>query len=198
MKFIITAFMASILMFAGTSNASADDFDYTEVNTFVSKDNWTFGVREYADKDVSQRILRYDFEGNPYRIEYRKIDRAGVGEDWIRFQVKQIKNGSFFFNSRFEHRSREGRENVMRYRPQFGLEAQGQPNLLFGSPFLIFEPHVQYTYDGSNLDYSHLQTFIGTKYKFGSFSVSPFVEVDFDDDFKKDTAFFGVDFKLNL
>ena len=85
MKFIITAFMASILMFAGTSNASADDFDYTEVNTFVTKDNWTFGVREYADKDYSQRILRYDFEGNPYRFEYRKIDRAGVGEDWLRF-----------------------------------------------------------------------------------------------------------------
>ena len=178
--------------------AMADDFDYTEVNTFVSKDNWTFGVREYADKDTSQRILRYDNKENPYRLEYRKIDNAGVGEDWVRFQVKQIKNGAFFFNSRFEHRSRDGRENVMRYRPQFGLEAQGQPNLLFGSPFVILEPHVQWTYDGDKVEYSHMQTFIGTKYVFGNFEVSPMIEVDFTDDFKKDVAYFAVDFKINL
>jgi len=198
MKLIIIAFMASILMFAGTSNAGAKNFNYTEVNAFVSYNNWTFGAREYDNKNYSQRILRYDFSETPYRLEYRSIDRAGLSEDWIRFQVKQIKNGAFFFNSRFEHRSRESKENVMRYRPQFGLKAQGQPNYLFGSPFLIFEPHVQYTYKGSNLDYSHLQTFIGTKYKFGQFSVSPFIEIDFDDDFKNDKAFFGIDLKVNL
>lgn len=190
--------IALTLSFFMIAPVMADDFEYTEVNAFVSKGNWTIGAREMQDNDYSQRIVRYDFDESPYRLEYRKIDNAGVGEDWVRFQVKNIKSGAFFYNSRFEHRSREGRENVMRYRPQFGLEAQGQPNLLFGSPFLIFEPHVQYEYDSSKFDYSHMQTFIGTTYTFGQFEVAPFVEIDFDDDFKKDTAFFGVDFKVTL
>ena len=31
-----------------------------------------------------------------------------------------------------------------------------------------------------------MQTFIGTKYVFGNFEVSPMIEIDFEDDFSKD------------
>lgn len=194
MKFLIATLLSLFMI----TPAMAEDFDYTEVNAFVSAGNWTIGAREYQNKDYSHRILRYDFKDTPYRLEYRSIDRYGLSEDWFRFQVKHYKSGMFFYNSRFEHRIRESKENVFRYRPQFGLKAQGQPNLLFGSPFLIFEPHVQYEYDSTKMEYSHLQTFIGTKYSFGQFNVSPFVEIDLNDDFRKEVAFFGVDFKLNL
>ena len=190
--------IAGILAIFATTTISAEDFDYAEVNTFVSKGNWTIGAREYQDKDYSQRILRYNFAKSPYSVEYRSVDNAGLREDRFRLQVKQIKQGPFFFNSRFEHRSREGKENVFRYRPQFGIEAQGQPNLLFGRPFVILEPHVQWTYNGDKIEYSHMQTFIGTKYVFGNFEVSPMIEIDLKDDFSKDVAYFAIDFKIKL
>ena len=43
-----------------------------------------------------------------------------------------------------------------------------------------------------------MQTFIGTKYVFGNFEVSPMIEIDLEDDFSKDVAYFAIDFKINL
>ena len=50
-------------------------FDRFEVNTFIQMDNITFGTREYINYDYLQRIIGYEFENTPFRIEYRRIKR---------------------------------------------------------------------------------------------------------------------------
>ena len=75
---------------------SQNDFDRLEMNTFVQIGNITFGTREYINYDYLQRILKFEFEDTPFRIEYRKIKRADRSEDWYRFQWKNLKYKKLF------------------------------------------------------------------------------------------------------
>ena len=54
---------------------SQNDFDRLEMNTLVQMDNITFGAREYINHDYLQRIFKFEFEGTPFRVEYRKIKK---------------------------------------------------------------------------------------------------------------------------
>lgn len=193
-SFLILAFG---LLFAASAIAGDDDFERFEINTFVKKDNLTLGIRKYVDYDYSQYIFRYDFPDSPFRAEYRRIDKFGKSEDWFRFQMKHFKRDGFFYNSRIEHRNRESKANIFRYRPQFGYQHPSRIPIL-GKPFLVFEPHFQLTYEGRDLFFSHMQTFIGTKFEFRHIDVTPFLEIDTKAGFEKELAFFGVEMKYTF
>ena len=189
--------LLAIILFATSSIAYADDFSYMETNTFASSGNYTFGFREYANKDVSHRILRYDFDDSPYRVEYRYVQKGELHEHWYRLQRKWFKINGFWYNHRFEHRGRESKSNVFRYRPQFGYKSNAK--FLGGVPFITFEPQWNYNYDSHDKGYSHLQTFTGIEYKVNNkFKVVPYIEVDFDKTFQKEVAFFIMDFKWKM
>lgn len=176
----------------------AKDFNYTEVNTFVTSGSYTIGARENINKDASHRILRYDFKESPYRIEYRYVSKGRNHESWFRFQRKWFNVNGIWFNHRFEHRIRENKNDVFRYRPQFGYKSN-DVNLLGGVPFITFEPQWNHTYKNGKSEYSHLQTFTGIEYKINSaFKIVPYIEVDFNDSMNKDIAFFILDFKYNM
>lgn len=195
MKFIITL----ILLFTA-SFAHADDFDHVETNTFVKhKDSgFTLGMRQNINLDVSHVILRKDFTGTSYRLEYRNVQKGKSEEHWFRAQMKGFQSGPAWYNHRIEHRIREGKDNVFRYRPQFGIKPKNI-TILGGRPFITFEPQWNYNYDSKDTGYSHLQTFTGLEYKVNDkFTVVPYVEVDYDNSFNKDIAFFIVDFKFKL
>lgn len=201
MKIIFTALMASILMFASTSYASAEDFDYTEINTFVKhKDSGvTLGYRTYENKDKTHFIFRKDFDEkyDGYRAEYRYVENGNLHEHWLRVQIKAWSNGGYFYNHRFEHRDREAKYDVLRYRPQFGYMSQTNYGGL--KPFVVFEPHWQHSYKEKDTSYSHMQTFIGAEYRvLNNFKIVPQVEIDLDKNFKKEVAHFVVDFKFEF
>ncbi len=172
---------------------SQNDFDRLEVNTFVQVDNITFGTREYINHDYLQRIIRYEFENTPFRVEYRKIKKENRNEDWYRFQWKNLKYKKLFYNSRFEHRFRELKDDVFRYRPQFGYKE---------SLFIIFEPHFQYTYIEKKSEYSHMQTKVGFTYKYKmencAVQITPYIEIDTNSEFGKDVIFPCIKVKVRL
>ena len=78
---------------------SQNDFDRLEMNTFVQIGNITFGTREYINYDYLQRILKFEFEDTPLRVEYRKIKKQGRNEDWYRLQWRNFKLDNLFYNS---------------------------------------------------------------------------------------------------
>jgi len=192
---IIAGFVA---LFA--TSAYAKDFDHVETNTFVkhSDSGFTLGIRENIDLDVSHVILRKDFTGTPYRLEYRNVQKGEREEHWFRAQMKGFRSGAFWYNHRIEHRVRESKDNVFRYRPQFGIKPSNF-TVLGGKPFITFEPQWNYNYNSKDKGYSHLQTFTGVEYKVSdNFTVVPYLEVDFNNSFEKDIAFFILDFKFKL
>ena len=172
---------------------SQNDFDRLEMNTFVQIGNITFGTREYINYDYLQRILKFEFEDTPFRIEYRKIKRADRSEDWYRLQWKNFKFDNLFYNSRFEHRFRELKNDIFRYRPQFGYKE---------SLFIIFEPHFQYTYIEKKSEYSHMQMFIGFTYNYKmenyAVQITPYIEIDTNSEFGKDVIFPCIKVKVKL
>jgi hypothetical protein len=196
MKYIITLIMLSLT----ATFAQAEDFDYVEVNTFVthSDSGLTIGIRENIDLDESQIIVRKDFTGTPYRLEYRNVLKGQREEHWFRAQMKGFRSGALWYNHRIEHRIRESKDNVFRYRPQFGIKPDNV-TVFGGKPFITFEPQFNLTYSSGKAGYSHLQTFTGLEYKVSDkFTVVPYVEVDYNKSFEKDIAFFIVDFKFKL
>lgn len=193
----IYTIILSLFLLVTTYSASAEDFKHVETNWMIKKGNASFGYRHNFDLDVSHQIYRYDFAESPFRVEYRSVVKGTRQEDWFRIQMKQFKHNGFWYNHRIEHRIREDKDNVFRYRPQFGYKFS--TTVLGGKPYITFEPQFQYTYDTKEKFFSHMQTFIGTKYKVtDKFTVGPFVEIDTDDSFKKELAFLGVDFKYVL
>lgn len=197
MKYIITLI---ILLSLTATFAEAEDFDYVETNTFVkhSDSGITLGIRENINLDVSQIIVRKDFTGTPYRLEYRNVQKGEREEHWIRAQMKGFRSGALWFNHRIEHRTRESKDNVFRYRPQFGYKPSNV-TVFGGKPFITVEPQFNLTYSSGKAGYSHLQTFTGLEYKVSDkFTVVPYVEVNYDKTFEKDVAFFIVDFKFKL
>ena len=98
---------------------------------------------------------------------------------------------NLWYNSRFEYRRRWHQKNdIFRYRPQFGIK---------GKTYVIFEPHIQYTYETEELKYSYMQTVIGHElFKKGNVKIVPFFEIDTDEYFKFDLIFFGVDIKWTV
>ncbi len=172
---------------------SQNDYDKFEVNTFIQMDNITFGTREYINYDYLQRILKFEFEDTPFRIEYRKIKKQGRNEDWYRLRWKNFKFDNLFYNSRFEHRFRELKNDVFRYRPQFGYKK---------SLFITFEPHFQYTYTEKKSEYSHMQTFIGFTYNYKmencAVQITPYIEIDTNREFGKDVIFPCIKVKVRL
>lgn len=186
-------FYIVISMFLATS-ALAQDFEHTETNWFVKHNDFTVGTRQNIDLDVQHYILRKDFKDTPYRLEYRYVDKGDKYEHWLRGQIKQFSYKGLWYNHRIEHRIREDKDNVLRYRPQFGYKHK-MGNIV---PFITFEPHWQYNYTTEEAGYSHLQTFTGIEYKMNKLTVAPFIEVDFDKNFDKDTAFVGVDIKYSF
>jgi len=191
----IYTIIASLFLLVTINSAQAEDFKHTETNTFIKHNDLTFGTRQNIGLDVQQYILRKDFKDTPYRIEYRNVHKGVRQEHWFRAQMKAFKHNGFFYNHRIEHRIREDKDNVFRYRPQFGYKAT------VGSftPFIIFEPQWNYTYATQDKGYSHVQTFTGVEYKVSKhFTVAPYLEVDFDKSFNKDLAFFILDFKIKL
>jgi len=188
-------YIITSIILMSLSTAHAKDFEHTETNTFIKHGDVTFGTRQNIGLDVQQYILRKDFKNTPYRIEYRNVHKGARQEHWLRAQMKAFKHNGFFYNHRIEHRIREDKDNVFRYRPQFGYKTT------MGSftPFMIFEPQWNYTYATQDKGYSHVQTFTGVEYKINKhFTVVPYVEVDFDKNFDKDIAFFIVDFKVKI
>ena len=191
----IYTIILSIFLLVTTYSASAEDFKHVETNTFVKHNSITLGTRQNIDLDVQQYILRKDFKNTPYRLEYRNVHKGNRQEHWLRAQMKQFKHNGMFYNHRIEHRVREDKDNVFRYRPQFGYKT----NVGSFTPFIIFEPQWNYNYTSKDAGYSHMQTFTGVEYKVtNKFTVVPYVEVDFDTNFDKDIAFFIIDFKYTL
>lgn len=194
-KITMRSIIISLVMLCSSTFAHAEDFDHTETNTFIKSGDFTFGTRQNIGLDVQQYILRYDFADTPYRVEYRNVQKGDRQEHWLRAQIKQFSSNGFWYNHRFEHRIREQKDDVLRYRPQFGY------NYKVGKfkPFITFEPQFNYNYNTKDAGYSHMQTFTGVEYKVNDkFTVVPYLEVDFDKSFDKDTAFFIVDFKFKL
>jgi len=192
-KYFSALGMWSILLFlaGGSTLVFAEDFKHTETNSFIKSGEYTLGTRQNIDLDVQQYIIRKDFSGSPYRIEYRNVQKSGRQEHWFRGQRKWFNVNGFWYNHRIEHRIREDKDNVFRYRPQFGYKSD--------NVFVTFEPHINYTYSKKNLKYSHLQTFTGIELKAtDKLKIVPFIEVDFDRDFRKQIAFLGVDIKYKL
>lgn len=195
MKYIII-----IMLLLTATFAEAKDFDYVETNTWIkhSESGYSFGTRQHIDKDVQQYMIRKDFKDSPYRLEYRNVHKGELQEHWFRVQKKGFRLHGFWFNHKFEHRIREEKDNIFRYRPSFGY-APSYLTLLGGKPFVTLEPHWQYTYTSKDVGYSHLQTYVGLEYKVNDkFTVIPYVEVDYDKSFAQDNAFFIVDFKFKL
>ena len=191
----IYTIFASLFLLVTINSAQAENFAHIETNTFIKHNDLTFGTRQNIDLDAQQYILRKDFKNTPYRIEYRNVHKGVRQEYWFRAQMKAFKHKGFFYNHRIEHRVREDKDNVFRYRPQFGYKTT------VGSltPFMIFEPQWNYNYSTENKGYSHVQTFTGVEYKVNKhFTLVPYVEVDFDKSFNKDIAFFILDFKFKI
>lgn len=184
----------SILLITLTSSLLGNNFNYAEINTFFQNNDYTVGFREYLNKDKHQIITRYDF--NPFRVEYRYVTNNQLNENWFRFQYTQFKKDGYSYKHRFEHRDRESKLNILRYRPRAGYSFSEQ--VLGGSPFVVFEPHFQYTYDNKSTKFSHMQTFIGLKYKLKQIIIAPFLEIDTDRYFEHDTSFLGVDVKYKF
>lgn len=181
--------------------AFAEDFDYVETNTWIkhSESGYSFGTRQHIDKDTQQYMVRKDFKDTPYRLEYRSIHKGQSQEHWLRAQIKGFTHAkAFSINHRIEHRVRENRDNIFRYRPTFEY-TPAYLTVLGGNPFVTLEPHWQYTYSSGDAGYSHLQTYVGLEYKvYEKFTVVPYIEIDYNTSFTKDNAFFIVDFKFKL
>jgi hypothetical protein len=191
--------LVSILFLTISSSVFAEDFDYVETNVWVKQkgSNISLATRQNLGLDVQQYIVRYDFADTPYRLEYRNVQKGDRQEHWIRGQVKWLSHNGFFYNHRFEQRFREQKDDVLRYRPQFGYESQTAYAGI--KPFFKVEPHWQYNYTTKDAGYSHMQTFTGFSYKVNdNLKVDPFVEVDFDKNFDKSLMFVGVDIKFEF
>jgi len=200
MKNLFKTIIASVCLFAIVQSANAEDFDYTQTNVFVKnkETGWTLGARGYINKQYGdQFIVRKDFQGTPYRLEYRYNNKSSGEEHWLRAQYKLWNNNGLFFNPRIEHRIRESRDNIFRFRPQFGYVSTSEYAGL--KPFIIFEPHWSYNYSSKDKGYSHMQTFIGAEYKvLNNFKIIPYIEYDTDKNFDKEVMFAVVDFKFEF
>ena len=194
MKIIISFIMVLLL----PSLAIAKDFRYTEVNAYIKKGNVTIGTRGYFDKDYSQGLLRYDFTNSPNRVEYRYVQNGDNHEHRLRYQRKWFNVNGFWYNHRIEHRIRENKNNILRYRPQFGY-APDNIKFLGGSPFITFEPHWNHTYKNDQAEYNQMQTWIGLEYKITKkLTMIPSIETGYNTKFQKQDTFAIIDFKYNM
>ena len=189
-----------VIGFATSANATEKQ---QEVNAKVYVgDSFMIGAREYYNSESTHKILRWDFKDSPWRVEYRRVND---NQNWYRIQLKNFKyedsvGGKFFYNSRLEYRDREDRENVWRYRPQFGYKAPRvgwNDWLSFGRPFIIFEPH--WEIESGVRGFKQNQLFIGTNYQVNDWlQIEPFLEIDHDENIEKKLSFWGVEIKAKF
>jgi len=169
-----------------------------EINAKVQlSDSFMVGMREYHNNEGTHRIVRWDFKDTPWRVEYRRVNS---NQNWYRLQHKDFKHkdkfgGQFFYNSRLEYRDRANKENVWRYRPQFGYKA---PKVgVLGKPFIIFEPHWEIATGVEG--FKENQLFIGSSFKVNNWlTLEPFIEIDQDENIKKKLSFYGIEIKAKL
>lgn len=184
MRNLIMAFIFAIFSVETFALDKGHTFDYAEYNVFVKKNNFTYGQRFHDNLDYTQNIFRWDLN-KKYRVEHRYIQKGEREEFWFRGQINNYNNGVLFYNSRLEYRSRQGKENIWRYRPQTGLKYDGY--------FLILEP--QFTI-GDGFQFN--QWFIGREFKFRKVSISPQLQLESNDRHKVTKAFFTLDIKFKL
>ena len=189
-----------VIGFATSANATEKP---QEVNAkLYLGDSFMIGAREYYNGVDQHQMLRWDFKDSPWRVEYRRVND---NQNWYRIQLKNFKyedsvGGKFFYNSRLEYRDREDRENVWRYRPQFGYKAPRvgwNDWLSFGRPFIIFEPH--WEIESGVRGFKQNQLFIGTNYQVNDWlQIEPFLEIDHDENIEKKLSFWGVEIKAKF
>ena len=186
--------------FATSANATEKP---QEVNAkLYLGDSFMIGAREYYNSEGTQRIVRWDFKDSPWRVEYRRVNS---NQNWYRIQLKNFKHedvygGKWFYNSRLEYRDREDRENVWRYRPQFGYKGPRvglNDKISFGKPFIIFEPHWEIATGVEG--FKQNQLFIGTTLQITDWlQVEPYLEIDHDQNIEKKLSMYGVEIKAKF
>lgn len=204
----VGAFVLVLGVIGFSSTALADDRVEVNAKVYVG-DSFMVGVREnYRLQGGDHRILRWDFKDSPWRVEYRRVSSVGSvnsDQNWYRIQHKDFKyedriGGKFFYNSRIEYRDRENRENVWRYRPQFGYKGPrvGWNDVIsFGKPFIIFEPHWEIATGVEG--FKQNQLFIGTTFQVRDWlQVEPFLEIDHNENIEKKLSFYGVEIKAKF
>lgn len=189
-----------VIGFATSANATEKQ---QEVNAkLYLGDSFMIGAREYYNGEGTHRIARWDFKDSPWRVEYRRVNS---NQNWYRIQLKNFKyedrvGGKFFYNSRLEYRDREDRENVWRYRPQFGYKGPRigwNDRISFGKPFIIFEP--QWEIATGVEGFKQNQLFIGSTFQVADWlQVEPFLEIDHNENIEKKMSFWGVEIKAKF
>lgn len=186
--------------FATSANATEKP---QEVNAkLYLGDSFMVGVREYYNGEGTHRIVRWDFKDSPWRVEYRRVNS---NQNWYRIQHKDFKykdvyGGQWFYNSRIEYRDREDRENIWRYRPQFGYQGPRvgwNDRISFGRPFIIFEPH--WDIATGEEGFVQNQLFIGSSFQVTDWlRIEPFLEIDHDSNIEKKLSMYGVEIKAKF
>lgn len=187
-----------IALSAPTDAAAFDDdwSNMVENNFTIDGEHWGAGGRFYLNLDVTQFIVRYKFDTR-FSSQYRWVHKPdGNIEHWFRLQRKDIKWGTFFWNTRIEYRAKEGQGDVFRFRPQTGFKFRSGETI---QPYYKLEPHFEYDFDSNRGYFKFAQHFIGFDYKLNKqISFGPFIEIDTDADWNKVLAFIGLQFDMKL
>ena len=186
--------------FATSANATNDP---QEVNAkLYLGDSFMVGAREYYNGTDKQLMLRWDFKDSPWKVGYRRVNDE---QNRYRIQHNSFKHadkigGTWFFNNRLEYRDRPNKENVWRYRPQFGYNfprVGWNDRLSFGKPFIVIQPH--WDLESGVRGYQKSQLFIGTSYQVADWlQIEPFLEIDHDENIEKKLSMWGVEVKAKF
>ena len=110
--------IALAIMF-GSSQAWAEDFETTQINTKIKVGNIDFENRQTSNSDSDHIQLGYTYEG--YNIQLRHVDKEDA-ETRIRATKKVLDTEYLYGKARVEYRMFEDADDYFRIRPIIGLK----------------------------------------------------------------------------
>ena len=168
-----------------------------ENNFAVDGEHWGLGGRSYMNYGTSHVILRYKFDDS-WASQYRYVTKkdGGTIEHWFRLQHKDFKWKAFFWNSRIEYRIKESTNDVFRIRPQTGFKFNVLEKV---KAYYIAEPHWEYDFGKRRGYFKFAQHFLGFNIALDkNVSLGPFIEIDTNDNWKKELVFLGTLFEVKI
>ena len=109
-----------LLALISTPVFSAENWDRTQLNLKLQKNDWSIKYREYvagldSDGEVDKFHWQMSYKYDNWRFDYQYWEKNGKVELRPRFQVKLFKQeNGFYFRPRVEYRDRRGKEEYFR------------------------------------------------------------------------------------
>ena len=134
---------------------SAENWDRTQLNLKLQKNDWSIKYREYvtgldSDGEVDKFHWQMSYKYDNWRFDYQYWEKDGKVELRPRFQVKLFKQeNGFYFRPRVEQRDRRGKEEYFRVWTTLGWDGNYSCNsaLLCVAPAIQFSPRFAFDKD---------------------------------------------------